>query len=221
MNLSDDKNKRLAIMAAIGLGVVILLAVLVKFVAMPLVERKKTAEKAIETTLKKLDTANKVIENGRGAEEKNFESLTELSTIARNYIVEDDFGEYAINAKSLVEKICAKAGVQLEGTSLRSGQTAVPRRKGAKGANPFSSLIVRTSTTVSYDKMVQLFATIAQESPYIAVTEITIAPTSDEEAHKVSFSLQIPIWANPEVGAQYKRGPAPLKAAPPTEKDDA
>jgi hypothetical protein len=203
VKLPEDKQKRVKILVAIGMGAALVILGVVQGIIVPLARVRKEKRARIEECRNGLEEARRQIRAAAATLDQNAEALQAISEISDRYVLRPVLGNYLLEATETLEGHAHNADVQLQ--SIREvGISEIPSEGG--GERALKSYTVRVDLQCSYRDVARLLREIETSSPYLCLTALTISgqPEVTPEVHQVSFNIQWPIWADPETPARLK-----------------
>jgi len=201
MKLPADKKERTKILVLIGMGVIVVIVLIFQMPVIgiqPILKAKKAKKARIEQLKVDIANANKEIEQKKKDTDENIDTLQKIKNTADKYVLVPELMNYEIPAGNYIDEIARKLNLKLEpkrplGISSETAQAF------------FKTFTMRIALECSYDEVVSFIKEVESGNPLISVANISISgqlPPKDIEKQMVSFDVQWPTWADPEMPAK-------------------
>lgn len=203
MKWPTDKKTQQQYIALILIGVVFVIVILVMFVVTPIRDTKRDTKIAIEELKANLAKSDNIIRYKERDEADNFKALTDLKSISENCFLKAVLGNYLLVAREVFDAQITDFACAIE-----------PVREVGPGQIPYlgavgvvNSYTARIALRCGLHDLVRLLRRLETSNPYATLTTLTVSglhggSSSDyetKENHSISFDIQWPIWANPEM----------------------
>lgn len=202
MKLPEDKKERNKILALIGIGAIVVVAVLFKMPVigiMPLLASKQAKLAKMEVLRDDIEKANKEIKQHEKDKVENLEVLKKIIETSDIYVLKPVLGNYKLSASEIVEPAAKKMNIKLD----QMRQIGVAPEANQTSYRAFSA---RVAVFCSYYEMVKLIREIEAGNPLLSVLNISITAQAEfPEKHLIAFDVQWPVWADVETSAKLAK----------------
>lgn len=204
MKLPTEKNERIKVLALIGVGSVAVIYGIFAGILNPIVKARKVRREGIRELTAEIEKANDLIERMERNLARNKEVLKEIvgASTEAGYILQPRLGNYLLGATEWIDRIAAESDVKLE-PIREAGISQLPAGAAAAGTRALNAYTVRVSLDASLLQTIRFIRALEKSNPYICVSALTIAAKDKPaEQHSVSFEIQWPVWADPEMNTK-------------------
>lgn len=216
MKLPTGKKERIQLFVAIGIGAIMVIFVLVRFVIGPVVTSKKEKAQRIVELQEANEKARKETEKTTDVQRANIETLKKILELDK-YMLRAQIGNIDIPANDLVEKMIEPAKLK-ERALNPAGRVTIPAVVSPSGENDAKAYVMRLSTKCSYADAVRLLETIEKSSPYVHVINVDISDIPDNILeHVVQMDIQVPYWTDVTLPERIKAQLKEMEPSAPTE----
>lgn len=196
MKLPTDPKERNQILVLIGL-VAVGLCVGIFFAFKSLTTSKQVMRDRIEELEGKIQKADLKIKRMVADKRDNDIAVKEILEISNKHILASVLGNYQLVARDILDGYARELGLKMEPVR-ELGQGAIPY---PGGDSAFMGYTARVTLFCGMHDLVKFLNKLETGNPYLCVTGISITQQSDKDPdrHIVSFEVQWPIWAKPEM----------------------
>ena len=207
MKLPADKTKRIQVLVALGLAAVMGILALFNFVLTPIMDSAREARDKIATAQQRTLQSQSELERFTKTQAERDRMYAEINDISARYLLKPTFGTYILGVREIVERHAADAGVNVD-NMLPIGVIDMPVRTKDVKQIFFRTFAVQVSGQASYEALVRMLSSLESGNPYICISGITVNGRPETPArHAVSFTIQWPIWADPNMEPRRRQEP--------------
>jgi hypothetical protein len=200
--LSKEQKQKLLLAALVGVGA---LYALVSFVIHPFVMSGKRAAGELEALSARVHKAHLALRREAQIRENLALSHAALADAAKSHIPASDNPLSWVAQR--VYRGAREVGVEIESV-VDLGVTPAAWAQSDATGRAFRPYTVRIVTQCSYRGLVNLIRTLEKSNPYLCVSEIQIAAQDgDVERHRISLSVEWPVWVDPEAPHELLTAP--------------
>jgi len=204
IRLPENPEDRKKAIAAIVLGVVVLLFVAFMYGVQPYrasIRARKARVAELEDEIWRAEKEIKAMDRIREQNNIIVEKILDESE-AKRHILRPSLGNYLLVATEVINQ--AASGIKISIETINEMPTpAVTPQKGktdTKQDNRFAPYTINLSLTAGLHDLARFIHRLESANPYLAVTRLIVMAQSSEdpEQHFVSLHLQWPIWVDDE-----------------------
>ena len=198
MKLPEDRGERMKVLALGAIGIAAVAYAVIQLVILPLLGGKQEHTERIDELSDELGLAEMEIAQMAKDSVANRETVSEIKEITDKYVLLPRLGNYRLGATESIEQHALAAGVELDAVR-EIGMSEIPKGTDDKFDHLLRAYTVRVTVHCPYTNLVGFLAGLEQSNPLLNIPDVTIAgqPQADPENHLVNFSVQWPVWADP------------------------
>ncbi|TAN38159.1 MAG: hypothetical protein EPN23_03070 [Verrucomicrobia bacterium] len=191
INWSSLTKEQKQIALLIGIGVVVLLAILYQFALQPMVDSAAQHKRELAGLRVNLDKAAKTLEQEARTRADTFALKNRLETVTNSLI--PPFGNSFSWATEQIYQTAKEVGVDIDSVS-GGGQASVA---GAEGRT-FLPFTTQMAMQCSYADLIRFLRALETKNPLVVITTLSVEGREQNgERHPVSLSIEWPSWAQP------------------------
>ena len=210
MKLPDDKQQRIKVLIVILLASILGVLGIVQGIAKPLLTAHRSKLDRLQQCQDGIEEARRRIGQAKGVEEHNRELLEKIKQRTAPYLLQPVLNNFLLSATAIIEQRAQESGISTTPGVYEIGLSELPGQssKRDKGSY-FKGYSARVTLDGGYGDVVRLIREVETSNPYISITSLTIKGNqSAPERHDIQFSVQWPIWADPEMATKLSEGEA-------------
>lgn len=120
---------------------------------------------------------------------------SDILDMSRKYVIHSALGAYSLVAEAKLENVAQDCGMKVEGFK-ELGVSDLPGKKERK-ERPFKAYGAELTGLASYAAVFNMIRTLEEENPLLNVSGISVQTRpGDPEVHKVTLSVQWPVWTS-------------------------
>lgn len=219
MKLPADKKERAKILVLIVIGAGAVLYAVIQLAIRPMLAHYNATLKVLDTKRGKLEMMNIALkQEGRRQKEYN-EAVAQINAYSEKSILQPKLGSFLIVVREKLESLAAKNGIQIE-PPAEIGRTEVPGKNKDGTKRALLTYGIRVVAKGGYNELTRFFADLEKENSMLCITDFEITGRETmPETHQIGFSIQWPIWGEPE--KPEPAAPAGGRAKPAADKEEA
>lgn len=199
MKLPENKKERMLIFALIGVVGIVLLAVVILWGILPLLDSQRKMESSLIELDDKLKKANRELGYAPAIQREYDDMMTELERIRAENVLRPILGSYLVGVTEQIEATARQAGVRTEDVR-EVGMVSLPR-KGQAGSQVFMSFVVQVGGEGPFEAIARFLKQMEDRNPFFSVSEFSITGQSDSlELQRFSARMVWPIEPASEGG---------------------
>lgn len=211
MKLPEDRADKIKVLALIAVGAAAVIYAVIQLGLTPLLRSQRARRERIRELEESLRIAGAEIKSADGAGRDTTDVLAAIMAFSNSHVLHPRLGNYLLGATEALEAHAARAGLPL-GSIREIGRADVPKPANRAGGNLLKYYAVRTGVVCGYFDFTRLLQAIEEANPYLCVANFTVASQSTPDKHAITFDVQFPVWADPEMPAALQ---ADIDAAKP------
>ena len=209
MKLPASKKDRLQVLVSWGIGVLALVSTTYELAWIPFMQSWDDQEKEYGKVEANLTKAREEVAKAPTHAASYSNILEQVQAISENDILQPVLGTFLLGVREMIEDAAHSCGVKIE--PVRELGILDTSGKKGKHDSAFRRYAAQVSGSASYEQLYALIGKLEEGNAYLCVSSIHLMARSDDpESHRFTFTIEWPIWRNPEMAppARKTRGEA-------------
>lgn len=204
IRLPENPDERKKAIAAIALGVVVLLFVTFMYGLQPYLASIRARKERVTELEDEIWRAEKEIKAMDRIREQNNDIVTRIlnESEVKRHILRPSLGNYLLVATEVINQAASGIKISIEAINEMPAPAVTTKKGQAKNQQDdrFAPYTINLSLTAGLHDLARFIHRLESGNPYLAVTRLIVMAQSSEnpEQHFISIHLQWPIWVDDE-----------------------
>ena len=208
MKLPTDKKERIKILILVAIGTGAVLYVVIQLMVLPMLASHKETLKVLSAKKDKLDMMNRALKQEDRRQKEYNDVVAQLDGYTQKSILQPKLGSFLIVVREKLEYLAAKHGIKIDPPS-EIGRAEIPGRNKDGSKRTLLTYGIHVVAKGGYGELVRFFAELEKENTMLCITDFEIiGREATPETHQLGFSIQWPIWGEPDKIAPGAAAPA-------------
>lgn len=200
MKLPATKNERLLMFALVGVVGLVILALVVLFVVMPMLDSRRKMESSLVEIGDKLKKARRELDYAPAIQREYDDAVSQMARIRAENILRPILGSYLVGVSEQIESVARASRVRIE--EIREvGVVNIPAKGKNDSLKAFKTFVVQVNAEGGYEALVNFIQQMETRNQFFCINEFGITGQPDlPELQRLTVRMEWPIEPATESG---------------------